>query len=51
MRDEKRKNVFFALVETITGENQISWLLRRVFWPLVRVHLQPSMCHPGHGMA
>jgi len=28
MKDEKKK-CLFALVETITGENQISWLLRR----------------------
>jgi len=29
MKGEKRKKGLFALVKTITGENQISWPLRR----------------------
>jgi len=29
MKDEKRRKCLFALVETIAGENQISWSLRR----------------------
>jgi len=36
MKDEKRKKCLFVWVEKITGENQISWLLRR--------YMQLRMC-------